>query len=385
MKLITCNEDLRQLAMRRAPRAIFDYVDRGSYDEATLRANRADLDALKLRQRVMIDVSQRSLATTLIGEPASMPVALAPTGLTGIMHANGEILAARAAEAFGVPFTLSTMSICSIEAVRAAVQKPFWFQLYVMRDRGFAASLIERAKAAQCSALMLTADLQIQGQRHRDIKNGLTVPPRLTLANLFDILGKPRWALGMLRTPRRSFGNLADAISGGGGMRTLSQWIAGQFDPSLSWQDVAWVRSLWPGKLIIKGILDPDDARHAVAAGADAVVVSNHGGRQLDGAPSSIAVLPRIVDAVDGAAEVWFDSGVRSGQDVLKAMALGARGALIGKAFLYGLGALGQPGVTKALELIRNELDVSMALTGTRDVHDITRQVLWNPPAATSP
>jgi len=378
MQPITNNEDLRQLAMRRAPRAIFDYVDRGSYDEATLRANRADLDALKLRQRVMIDVDQRSLQTTMLGEPVTMPVALAPTGLTGIMHPGGEILAARAAQAFGVPFTLSTMSICSIEAVRAAVTQPFWFQLYVMRDRGFAASLIERAKAAQCSALMLTADLQIQGQRHRDIKNGLSVPPRLTLGNALDIASKPRWALGMLATKHRNFGNLAGHIPGGGkGLTTLSQWIASQFDPTLSWKDVAWVRSLWPGKLIVKGILDPEDARQAVEAGADAVVVSNHGGRQLDGAPSSIAALPHVVDAIGDRCEVWLDSGVRSGQDVVKALALGARATMIGKAFLYGLGAMGERGVTAALELIRKELDVSMALTGTRDVHDIGPRVLW--------
>ena len=380
MPTITCLEDLRRLAMRRAPRAIFDYVDRGSYDETTLRANRADLDALRLRQRVMIDVDRRSLSTTMLGQPVAMPVALAPTGLTGIMHADGEILAARAAQAFGVPFTLSTVSICSIEAVRAAVEQPFWFQLYVMRDRGFAASLVERARTAQCSALMLTADLQIQGQRHRDIKNGLTVPPKLTLRNALDIASKPRWALGMLRTRHRGFGNLAGHIPGGGkGLGTLAQWIASQFDPGLSWKDVAWVRSLWPGKLIVKGILDPEDARAAVDAGADALVVSNHGGRQLDGAPSSIAALPQVAEAVGGRCEVWFDSGVRSGQDVLKALALGAGATLIGKAFLYGLGAMGERGVTTALELIGKELDVSMALTGTRDVRDIGPQVLWNP------
>ena len=378
MPPITNIEDLRQLAIRRAPRAIFDYVDRGSYDETTIRANRTDLEALKLRQRVMIDVDNRSLKTTMLGQPVAMPVALAPTGLTGIMHPNGEILAARAAQAFGVPFTLSTMSICSIEAVRAAVAEPFWFQLYVMRDRGFAASLIERAKAAQCPALMLTADLQIQGQRHRDIKNGLTVPPKLTPGNLLDIACKPRWAFGMLRTPHKGFGNLTDALPrGSGGLATLSQWIASQFDPTLSWNDVAWVRSLWPGKLIVKGILDPEDARLAVDAGADAVVVSNHGGRQLDGAPSSIAALPYVVEAIGDRCEVWLDSGVRSGQDVVKAMALGARATMIGKAFLYGLGAMGGRGVTAALELIRKELDVSMALTGTRDVHDIGPQVLW--------
>jgi L-lactate dehydrogenase (cytochrome) len=379
MTPITCNEDLRQLAMRRAPRAIFDYVDRGSYDEATLRDNRTALDALKLRQRVMIDVDRRSLDTTMVGQPVTMPVGLAPTGLAGILHADGEILAARAAQAFGVPYTLSTVSICSIEAVRAAVQQPFWFQLYVMRDRGFAASLIERARAAQCSALMLTADLQIQGQRHRDIKNGLTVPPRLTAANCLDMLGKPRWALGMLGTRHRNFGNLAGFIPGRGkGLTTLSQWIASQFDPTLSWKDVAWVRSLWPGKLIIKGVLDPEDARAAVDAGADAVVVSNHGGRQLDAAPATISVLPQVVEAIGDRCEVWFDSGVRSGQDVLRALALGARATLIGKAYLYGLGAQGQAGVTRALELIRNELDVSMALTGTRSVQEIGPQVLWN-------
>lgn len=380
MTPITCNEDLRQLAMRRAPRAIFDYVDRGSYDEHTLNGNRRALDALMLRQRVMIDVDQRSLATTMAGEAVSMPVGLAPTGLTGILHADGEILAARAAQAAGVPFTLSTVSICSIEAVRAAVGKPFWFQLYVMRDRDFAASLIQRAKAAQCSALVLTADLQIQGQRHRDIKNGLTVPPRLTLGNALDLLRRPRWAWGMLRTPHRNFGNLAGFIPGGGkGMTTLSQWIGSQFDPTLSWQDVAWVRSLWPGKLIVKGILDADDARAAVDAGADVIVVSNHGGRQLDSAPPAILALPQVVAAVGDRCEIWFDSGVRSGQDVLKALALGARGTLIGKAFLYGLGAMGERGVTTALDLIRRELDVSMALTGTRDVREIGPQVLWRP------
>jgi L-lactate dehydrogenase (cytochrome) len=380
MTPITCNEDLRQLAMRRAPRAIFDYVDRGSYDEHTLNGNRRALDALMLRQRVMIDVDQRSLATTMAGEAVSMPVGLAPTGLTGILHADGEILAARAAQAAGVPFTLSTVSICSIEAVRAAVEKPFWFQLYVMRDRDFAASLIQRAKTAQCSALVLTADLQIQGQRHRDIKNGLTVPPRLTVGNALDLLRRPRWAWGMLRTPHRNFGNLAGFIPGGGkGMTTLSQWIGSQFDPTLSWQDVAWVRSLWPGKLIVKGILDADDARAAVDAGADVIVVSNHGGRQLDSAPPAILALPQVVAAVGDRCEIWFDSGVRSGQDVLKALALGARTTLIGKAFLYGLGAMGERGVTTALDLIRRELDVSMALTGTRDVREISPQVLWRP------
>jgi L-lactate dehydrogenase (cytochrome) len=380
MPLITCNEDLRQLARRRVPRAIFDYADRGSYDELSLRANRIDLDAIRLRQRVMIDVGQRSLRSRMAGQDCAMPVALAPIGLTGLMHADGEILAARAAQAFGVPFTLSTMSICSIEAVRAAVEQPFWFQLYVMRDRGYSAELLQRAKAAQCSALMLTADLQIQGQRHRDLKNGLTVPPRLTFDNLLDLARKPAWVLRMLRTPHKSFGNLAASKAAAGGLTTLSQWIASQFDPSLSWKDLAWVRGLWPGKLIIKGILDPEDARLAVDSGADAIVVSNHGGRQLDGAPSSISALPAVVEAVGHRTEVLFDSGVRSGQDVLKALALGARGTFIGKAFLYGLGALGQDGVRLTLELIRRELDVSMALTGISDVRNIDRGALWPPP-----
>ena len=315
MPTITNIEDLRRLARRRVPRAIFDYADGGAYDEATLRANRADLDEIKLRQRVMINVDQRSLRTRFVGQDATMPVAIAPLGLTGIMHGSGEIHAARAAEAFVFPYTLSTMSICSIEDVRAAVTKPFWFQLYVMRDRDFVASLIQRAIAAQCSALVLTADLQIQGQRHRDIKNGLSVPPRLTLRNALDIATKPAWVLNILRAPRRTFGNLVGLGRGGSNLSTLSQWIASQFDPTLSWQDVAWVRKLWPGKLIIKGILDADDARHAVDTGADAIVVSNHGGRQLDGAPSSIAALPGIVAAVGDKTQVLFDGGVRSGQD----------------------------------------------------------------------
>ena len=375
---ITCVEDLRQLAMRRAPRAIFDYVDRGSYDEHTIRANRAALDAIRLRQRVMVDVSERSTQATMLGHAVTMPVAIAPTGLTGIMHPDGELLAARAAAAFGVPFALSTMSILSIEQVRAGSPDPFWFQLYVMRDRGFVAELIQRARAAQCSALILTADLQVQGQRHRDIKNGLTVPPRLTAANFIDVCTKPRWAFGMLRAQNRSFGNLDGFAPTGRGLATLSQWIAGQFDPKLSWQDVEWVRSQWGGKLIVKGILDPEDARHAVSHGADAVVVSNHGGRQLDGAAAAIDALPAIAEAVGSSTELMFDSGVRSGQDVLKALALGARGTMIGKAFLYGLGAMGGAGVTTVLELIRRELDVSMALTGVQSISDIDSRVLWS-------
>ena len=376
MNSVTSIADLREIAKRRIPRAIFDYADCGSYNEATLRANRADLDAIGLRQRVLIDVDNRSTASRFLGQPATMPVAIAPTGLTGLFHRDGEIFGARAAEKFGIPFCLSTMSICSIEDVRASVGKPFWFQLYVMRDRGFAASLIERAKAAECSALVLTLDLQIQGQRHRDIKNGLAVPPRLTLANAIDIATKPGWALSMLRNKRKSFGNLQDRVPGGDSLTTLSQWIASQFDPSLSWKDVEWVKSLWPGKLILKGVLDAEDARIAADCGADAIVVSNHGGRQLDGARSSISVLPGIVDAAQGKVEILFDGGITSGQDVLKALASGAQGCLIGKAFLYALAAGGEAGVTRALDIIRRELDVSMALTGTRTIDEIGPHVL---------
>ncbi|MEO7405360.1 MAG: alpha-hydroxy acid oxidase [Burkholderiales bacterium] len=376
MNNITCIEDLRQLAMKRASRAIFDYVDRGSYAEDTIRANSADLARMRLRQRVMIDVSERNLATTMIGEPVSMPMAIAPTGLTGIMHGDGEIHGCRAAHKAGIPFTLSTMSICSIEDVAGAVDKPFWFQLYVMKDRGFVKSLIERAIAAKCSALMLTLDLQIQGQRHQDIKNGLAVPPRLTLANAIDIATKPRWAAGVLMGKRKTFGNLAGWMPAGKTIGTLSQWIAGQFDTSLNWSDVEWIRGLWPGKLIMKGVLDADDARQAAQCGAQALIVSNHGGRQLDGAASSVASLPRVVEAVGDKTEVWFDSGIRSGQDILRALALGAKGTLIGKSWLYGLGAGGEAGVTKAIEILRKELDISMALTGTRDVRAVDRRTL---------
>ncbi|GLK74257.1 alpha-hydroxy-acid oxidizing protein [Ancylobacter dichloromethanicus] len=376
MAVVTNIQDLRAIAMRKVPRAIFHYADRGSYDETTLAANRADLAAIGLRQRVMIDVSDRSTATTLIGEKVALPLAIAPTGLTGLFHGDGEIHGCRAAQAAGIPFTLSTMSICSIEDVAGAVDKPFWFQLYVMRDRKFSESLVERAKAAKCSALVLTLDLQIQGQRHNDIKNGLAVPPKLTLANALDIATKPRWIASVLMGRRHSFGNLAvrqesDSLS------TLSQWIAGQFDPSLSWKDVEWVRSIWPGKLILKGILDVEDAKIAAQTGADAIVVSNHGGRQLDGAVSTIKALPRIVDAIGGGkSEIWFDGGVQSGQDILKARALGAKGCMMGKAFLWSLAAGGQAGVAQAIEIIRKELDVSMALTGTRDIEQVDRSVL---------
>jgi L-lactate dehydrogenase (cytochrome) len=376
MPVVTCIDDLRTLAKKRVAKAIFDYVDRGSYSEATLRANRADLESLALRQRVGIDVDHRSVRTTMLGQEVAMPVGLAPVGLTGLNWADGEILAARAAERFGVPYTLSTMSICSIEDVYGGVSKPFWFQLYVMRDRGFAAALIERAKAAKCSALVLTLDLQIQGQRHQDLKNGLAVPPRLTLGTAFDIMKKPGWALNVLRGKRKSFGNLEGRIPDAKSLTTLSQWIAGQFDPTLSWKDVEWVKKQWGGKLVLKGILEPEDAKTAASLGVDAIVVSNHGGRQLDGAISSIRALPEVVQAVGGKTEVWLDGGIRSGQDVLRALALGAKATLIGRAYAYGLGAMGEAGVTRALELIRAELDVTMALCGLRDVKGASPAIL---------
>src|SRR5437868_169661 len=376
MATVTCIEDLRELARKRVARAIFEYVDCGSYTECTLRANKADIEAIALRQRVGINVDNRSTRTTMLGREVTLPAALAPIGLLGLNWANGEILAARAAQQFGIPFTLSTMSICSIEDVAQATGKPFWFQLYVMRDRGFAASLIERAKAARCSALVLTLDLQIQGQRHRDLKNGLAVPPKLTWGTAFDILRKPGWALNVMTSKRRSFGNLEGRIPHAGSLTTLSQWIAGQFDPTLSWKDVEWVKNLWGGKLVLKGILDAEDAKLAAASGADAIVVSNHGGRQLDGAVSSIRALPEIVDAVREQTEIWLDGGIRSGQDVLRALALGARAVLIGRAYAYGLGAMGEAGVTRALEIIRAELDVSMALCGLREVKEANRSVL---------
>jgi len=376
MTTITNVADLRELARRRVPRAFFEYADRGSYDESTLRENVRALDRIKLRQRVMIDVDRRNLATSFIGQPVSLPLAIAPTGLTGLQYGGGEILGARAAAATGIPFTLSTMSICSIEQVAAACDTPFWFQVYVMRDRGFTRELIQRAHAAKCSALMLTVDLTIQGQRHREVKNGLAVPPKLTLRNAVDIMGKPRWVWNVLRAPSRSFGNLAGRI-GGDSLTTLSQWIASQFDPTLTWADLAWIREAWPGKLIIKGIMDPRDAKLAADHGVDAIVVSNHGGRQLDGAPASIDALPAVVQEVGDRCEVLFDGGITSGQALFKALALGARGALMGKAFLYGLGAMGQPGVTAAIEIIRKELSTTMALCGQTDVAAIDRDALW--------
>jgi L-lactate dehydrogenase (cytochrome) len=372
-------DDLRKLAKKRIPRAIFDYAAGGSYEEQTLRRNSADLDAMTFRQRVMVDVSKISLATTMAGAPVSMPLAIGPTGLAGLFCADGEILGARAAAACGIPFCLSTMSICSIEDVRAATGRPFWFQQYLMKDRGFNQELIDRAAAAQCSALMLTLDLQVLGERRRDPRNGLTIPPRLSLRNAWDVATRPSWALKVLFGKRRTFGNLAGRIGGSSGIRTLSEWTATQFDASVNWRDVEWVRSRWPGKLILKGVLDAEDARLGLAAGADAIVVSNHGGRQLDGAPSSISVLAEIVAAIDGRCEVLFDGGIRSGQDIAKALALGARGALIGKAFLYALAAAGEAGVTKAIEIMRSELRVTLALTGTSSIDAVGPQILRLP------
>jgi L-lactate dehydrogenase (cytochrome) len=373
---ITSIEDLRLLAKRRVPRMFYDYADSGSWTESTYRANQADFGKIKFRQRVAVDMRDRSLATTLLGEPVAMPLALAPTGLTGMQHADGEILAARAAAAAGVPFTLSTMSICSIEDVAENTDKPFWFQLYVMRDRDFVGGLIDRAKAAGCSALMLTLDLQILGQRHKDIRNGLTAPPRLTIPHLVNLATKPRWCLGMLGTQRRTFRNIAGHAKGVTNLSSLSAWTAEQFDPALSWDDVKWIKDRWGGKLILKGILDPEDAELAARSGADALVVSNHGGRQLDGALSAIEALGPIVAAVGERIEVLMDGGVRSGQDVLKAIAMGARGVLIGRAFLYGLGAMGEAGVKLSLDIIRKELDVSMALCGLRDIRQVTGAIL---------
>ena len=376
MPVITCVEDLRRLAQARVPRMFYDYADSGSWTESTYRANEDDFRRLKLRQRVAVDMDGRSTATTMIGQPVAMPVAIAPTGLTGMQHADGEILAARAAEKFGVPFTLSTMSICSIEDVAAATTKPFWFQLYVMRDRAFVERLIDRAKAAGCSALVLTLDLQILGQRHKDLKNGLSAPPKLTLPNLLDMMTKPRWCLGMLGTPRRGFGNIIGHVEGVDDMGSLGQWTAQQFDPRLSWADVEWIKKRWGGPLILKGVMEPEDARLAAGSGADALVVSNHGGRQLDGAPSSIEALPAIAEAVGRDIEVWMDGGIRCGQDVLKARALGARGTMIGRAFLYGLGAMGEAGVTKALEILHRELDLTMAFCGHTTIDTVDARIL---------
>ncbi len=379
---MTCVEDLRRVARTRVPRMFYDYVDSGSWSESTYRANERDFQQLLLRQRVARDISQRTVATTMLGQPGAMPVALAPTGLTGMQHADGEILAARAARDFGVPFTLSTMSICALEDVAAHTGRhPFWFQLYVMRDRAFIESLIERAKAANCSALQLTLDLPVMGQRHADIRNGLSVPPRPTLRNLLDLALRTRWCRGMLGTRRRSFGNIVGHVKGVDDMASLAAWTNAQFDPTLSWTDVEWIKRRWGGPLVLKGILDAEDARRAVDCGADALVVSNHGGRQLDGAPSAIRALPAIAQAVGRGIEVWMDSGVRSGQDVLKARALGARGTMIGRAFLYGLGAFGEAGVTRVLQIIQRELDLTMAFCGRTHIDDVDASVLLAPPA----
>lgn len=376
MTPITCIEDLRQLAERRVPRAFFQYADSGSYAEETFRANRTDMERIKLRQRVLVNVDKRDHSTTIVGQKASLPIALAPVGLCGMQHGNGEILAAQAANEAGIPFCLSTMSVCSIEQVAEATKKPFWFQVYVIRDRDFIEDLIARAKAANCSALVLTVDLQVMGQRHRDIKNGLTVPPQIKLSNIIDMATKPRWVSSILGAKSRTFGNLAGHVKGMDDVNSLAQWTASQFDPTLSWKDVEWIRKLWPGKLIIKGILDVEDARIACKSGADAVVVSNHGGRQLDGAASSISMLPKIADAIGSDIEIMFDGGIRSGQDLMRALALGAKSCMIGRAYIYGLGAMGGAGVSKAIEIIRKELDITMALTGVTKIADIDRRVL---------
>ena len=373
---ITCIEDLRVIAQRRVPRMFYDYADSGSWTEGTYRSNTADFQQIKLRQRVAVNMEGRSTATTMAGQAVSMPVSIAPVGLTGMQHADGEIHAARAAEKFGIPFTLSTMSICSIEDIAQNTTAPFWFQLYMMRDRDAMARMIGRARDARCSALVLTLDLQVIGQRHKDIKNGLTAPPRPTLANIINLMTKPQWCLGMAGTKRHTFRNLVGHVKGVSDMKSLAAWTNEQFDPRLSWADVRWVKEQWGGTLILKGIMDAEDAKLAVEAGADAIVVSNHGGRQLDGAPSSIHALPAIVAAVGAQTEVWMDGGIRSGQDVLKAWALGARGTMIGRAMVYGLGAYGEAGVTRALQMIHKELDVTMAFCGHTNIHTVDRSIL---------
>jgi L-lactate dehydrogenase (cytochrome) len=374
--VITNIEDLRVLAKKRVPRMFYDYADSGSWTESTYRANESDFQKIKLRQRVAVNMENRSTATTMIGQPVAMPVAIAPTGLTGMQHADGEILGARAAKKFGIPFTLSTMSICSIEDVAAGTDRhPFWFQLYVMKDRAFIESLIARAKAANCSALVLTLDLQILGQRHKDLKNGLSAPPKPTLSTILNLMTKPRWGLGMLGTKRHGFGNIVGHVKGVENMGSLSEWTAKQFDPALNWGDVEWIKKRWGGKLILKGIQDVEDAKLAVNSGADALIVSNHGGRQLDGAMSSISCLPEIVAAVGNQIEVHMDGGIRSGQDALKAVALGAKGTYIGRAFLYGLGAMGEEGVTKALQIIHKELDLTMAFCGRTDIKAVDTSI----------
>ncbi|MEI7531631.1 MAG: alpha-hydroxy acid oxidase [Betaproteobacteria bacterium] len=377
MAPITNIEDLRVLHERRVPRMFYDYVDTGSWTESTYRANESDFQKIKFRQRVAINMDNRSIASTMLGESVSMPVALSPVGMTGMQHADGEILVAKAADKFGVPYCLSTMSICSMEEVAKHSKAPFWFQLYVMRDKKFVAKLIERAKAVNCSALVLTLDLQILGQRHKDIKNGLSAPPKLTLKSMMNLMTKPGWCMEMLQTSNRQFGNIVGHVDGVDDMASLSDWTAGQFDPTLDWDEVEWIKKQWGGKLILKGIIDPEDAVLAKNSGADALIVSNHGGRQLDGAPSTIQALPGVIDAVGPGVEVWLDSGIRSGQDVIKALALGATGTMIGRSYIYGLGAMGEAGVTKALEIISKELDLTMAFCGLKDVRDVSSKILF--------
>ena len=377
MTVITNIEDLRVLHEKRAPRMFYDYADSGSWTEGTYRSNESEFSKIKFRQRVAVNVDHRSIASTMLGQAVAMPVALSPVGLTGMQYPDGEILAARAAKDFGVPFCLSTMSICSMEEIAKHTNHPFWFQLYVMRDKKFVSGLIERARAANCSALVVTLDLQILGQRHKDIKNGLSAPPKPTLKNLINLCMKPRWCLGMLQTKNRQFGNIVGHVEGVDDMSSLSAWTTSQFDPTLDWEEVAQIKKQWGGKLILKGILDPEDAKLAVAVGADAIIVSNHGGRQLDGAPATIEVLPAIVDAVGSQIEIWLDSGIRSGQDVIKALALGATGTMIGRSYIYGLGAMGQAGVTKSLEIIAKELDLTMAFCGLKDVRQVERNILY--------
>ena len=374
--VITCIEDLRVLAQQRVPRMFYDYADSGSWTEGTYRANEADFQSIQLRQRVAVNMENRSTAVTMVGQAAKMPVAIAPVGMTGMQHADGEILAARAAEKFGIPFTLSTMSVCSIEDIAAATRAPFWFQLYMMRDRDAMSRMIDRCKAAKCSALVLTLDLQVIGQRHKDLKNDLRASVIPSLGNLLDMMTKPRWCLGMLATKRHSFGNLVGHVKNVSDLKSLAAWTNEQFDPRLSWADVDWVRERWGGKFILKGIMEVEDAQLAVQHGADAIVVSNHGGRQLDGAPSSIRALPSIVEAVGDKTEVWMDGGIRSGQDVLKAWALGARGTMIGRAMAYGLGAMGEAGVTRALEILHKELDITMAFCGHTQLTNVDRSIL---------
>ena len=376
MPVITSIEDLRVLAQKRVPRMFYDYADSGSWTESSYRANESDFQKIKFRQRVAVNMDNRSTATQMVGIDVKMPLAIAPVGLTGMQHADGEILAAKAAEKFGIPFTLSTMSICSIEDIAANTTAPFWFQLYMMRDREAMAAMIERARVARCSALVLTLDLQVIGQRHKDLKNGLTAPPRPTIANIINLMTKPRWCLGMLGTRRHTFGNLVGHVKEVSDMKSLAAWTNEQFDPRLSWPDVQWVKKQWGGKLILKGIQDVEDAKLAVASGADAIIVSNHGGRQLDGAQSSIGALPAIVDAVGAQIEIHMDGGIRSGQDVLKARALGATGCYIGRAMVYGLGAMGETGVTKALEIIHKELDITMAFCGRTDINTVDKTIL---------